>query len=175
MTTGMIGLGIYLFFMGSLFYFGLKGLGYSGTNRDRSFLLMMMTFGGIAGIFFPKWIEGTYRLSGVGLPLGILLGGVLYLILCETLSCPREKNPINLKRPWLFIGLFSALVGHLIEIQFGIAVAVTRFHFWVYLAVFVLLGLGWIGRHPEQRRPGIQPFQPMFFLDATLLYWQVRF
>ena len=63
-TTGMIGLGIYLFFMGSLFYFGLKGLGDLGTNRDRSFLLMMMTFGGIAGIFSPGGLRGLTDSQG---------------------------------------------------------------------------------------------------------------
>jgi tetratricopeptide (TPR) repeat protein len=182
MTTGLIGLVIYLVLIGSIFYHGLKWLGFVQTKLEGNLLLLLMALGSILGLFLPKGLEGTYRLSGVGLPLGILLSGVLYLILSEMIPLPKQRNPIKLKRPWLFIGLFSALVAHLIEIQFGIAVAVTRFYFWIYLAVFVLLGLGWIRKASGRGKAGYPIPQESFisrryakiltgsFLMATLFF-----
>jgi tetratricopeptide (TPR) repeat protein len=47
------------------------------------------------------------------------------------------------------------VVAHFIEIHFGIAIASTRVHFWVYAALFVLLGLNRIGT--EAPRHSVPP------------------
>lgn len=148
-TTGLFGLGVYILFIGSIFYWALKWLGFLVTKRDHLLLRLFMTIGGITGVLLPKWIEGTYRLLGVGIPLGLIFGALFYLII-SGMTSPHKT--VDLKKPWLFIGLFSALVAHLIEIQFGITVAVTRLYFWIYLGLFVLMGLNWIGSPPEIKK-----------------------
>lgn len=160
-TTGLFGLGVYIFLTGSIFYFGLKWLGFLKTKREQYLLLSLMTLGLITGVVLPKWIEGTYRLSGAGLPLGMISGTIFYLMVSPFISHTKGEGFIPVKRPWLFIGLFSALIAHLIEIQFGIAVAATRLHFWVFLAVFVLLGLNRIeqpSREEAAERPTLEDF-----------------
>jgi len=157
--TGVIGFVIYMFLFGSIFYYGLKRLGFMETNRQRNLFLLLSIAGAIAGVFLPKLAEGTYRLSGVGLPVGFIAGTSLYLMLSAALFYGRGQAPASrrashaadpllqkpglpsLKKQLLLIGLFSAIVAHFIEIHFGIAIAATRVHFWVYAAVFVLLGL----------------------------------
>jgi tetratricopeptide (TPR) repeat protein/O-antigen ligase len=143
--TGVIGFVIYMFLFGSIFYFGLKWLGFMETKRQRNLFLFLSVLGGIVGVFLPKLAEGTYQLSGVGLPVGFIIGASLYLMLSAALFYTREQPGTEfLKRQLLLIGLFSAVVAHFIEIHFGIAIAATRVHFWAYAALFVLLGLNWI-------------------------------
>jgi hypothetical protein len=40
----------------------------------------------------------------------------------------------------LLLGLLAAIVSHFVEINFGIAIAVTRTYFWVYTALLLLIG-----------------------------------
>ncbi len=178
-TTGLLGLGVYIFFIAGIFHFGLRWLGFLLTKRDHLVLLLFMTIGGITGVVLPRWIEGTYRLSGLGLPLGLISGAIFCLILSGMIS---TQKAVALKKPWLLIGLFSALVAHLIEIQFGIAVAVTQFYFWIYLGIFVLMGLNWVGESSDAEQPesrssagdsSSQPYAGVVagsFLMATVLF-----
>ncbi len=178
-TTGLLGLGVYIFFIVGIFHFGLKWLGFLKSKRDYLLLFLFMTIGGGTGVLLPKWIEGTYRLSGLGLPLGLISGAIFCLILSGMIS---TQKAVDLKKPWLLIGLFSALVAHLIEIQFGIAVAVTRFYFWIYLGLFVLMGLNWIGGSSDEEQAesrakagdsASQPYTGIVagsFLMATMLF-----
>jgi len=167
--TGVLGFAAYMFLFGGIFYYGLKWLRFMETLRQRNLFLLLSIAGAIIGVFVPKWAEGTYKLSGVGLPVGFIAGTSLYLMLSAAFFYGREQalssNPspnahwareasskerpaVDLKRQLLLIGLFSAIIAHFIEIHFGIAIASTRVHFWVYVAVFVLLGLNWIRDKP---------------------------
>jgi tetratricopeptide (TPR) repeat protein/O-antigen ligase len=148
-TRGLIGLAGYLLLIGSIFFFGMKWLGFISTKRDRTALIILMSLGGLSGLSLPRLIEGTYRLSAAGLVLGILCGGTLFLILQQIRQGPQGVHGFAARRKYLVLGLFSALISHIVEIQFGIAVSSTQFYFWMYLALFVIAGLNWIKEGPE--------------------------
>jgi len=143
--TGVVGFAAYMFLFGSIFYYGLKWLGFMETRRQRGLFLLLSIAGAVVGVFLPRLIEGSYKLSGVGLPMGFIAGTSLYLMFSAALFYRREQVAGDMKRQLLLIGLLSAIIGHFIEIHFGIAIAATRVHFWAYAAVFVLLGLNQIG------------------------------
>ena len=155
--TGVVGFAIYMFLFGSIFYYGLKWLGFMETKRQRDLFFGLSIGGAIAGTFVPKVIEGSYRLSGVGLPMGFIAGTSLYLMLSAALFYRSEQAAGEMKRQLLLIGLLSAIVAHFIEIHFGIAIAATRVHFWAYAAVFVLLGLNWIGEDVAAETERVAP------------------
>jgi tetratricopeptide (TPR) repeat protein len=144
--TGVNGFIAYMLLFTSLFYYGLKWLGFVETKRQRDLFLLLSIGGAVIGVFLPRLVEGTYKLSGVGLPAGFIAGMCLYLMVSAALFY-SQKQP-GLKRQLLLIGLLSAIVAHFIEIHFGIAIASTRVHFWIYAAVFVLLGLDRISDEP---------------------------
>ena len=162
-NTGVIGLVISLLLLGSIFYYGMKWLGFMETKKQRTFFLFLSFAGAMGGMFIPKLTEGTYRLSGVGLPVGFIVATCIYLMLSAVFFIRREQAATGLKKQLLLIALFSALVAHFIEIQFGIAVAATRVYFWVYAALLVLLGLNFIQEEPRAEGAsaghGTLPFQ----------------
>ncbi|MBC7260843.1 MAG: O-antigen ligase family protein, partial [Chloroflexi bacterium] len=148
--TGVIGFLAYMFLFTSIFYYGFKWLGFLDTKRQRNLFLLFSIAGAIVGIFLPKLVEGTYKLSGVGLPVGFMAGTALYLMFSAAFFYSAEQPPVALKRRLLLIALLSAIVAHFIEIHFGIAIASTRVHFWAYAALFVLLGLDRIQEEPTR-------------------------
>lgn len=154
--TGVIGFLAYMLLFSSILYYGLQWLGFMDTKRQRNLFLLLSIAGAIVGIFLPKLIEGTYKLSGVGLPVGFIAGTSLYLMFSAAFFYSGEQSPVALKRRWLLIALLSAIVAHFIEIHFGIAIASTRVHFWVYAAAFVLLGLNRIQEDPRWQAAPVQ-------------------
>ena len=158
---GVIGFVAYMLVFGSLFYYGLKWLGFMDTKQQRNLFLLLAVAGAVLGFLLPRVLEGTFRLSGVGLPAGFIAGVSVYLMLSvaffytsvphPALLAGKERPPMDATRQLLLIGLLSAIVAHFIEIHFGIAIASTRVHFWVYAALFVLLGLNRIGAEEAPR------------------------
>ena len=77
---------------------------------------------------------------GVGLPFGMIIGVVIYLTIYALISPsridPNKKNPYAL----LMIVLFAAIVGHFVEINFGIAIVATRTLFWTYAGMILVVG-----------------------------------
>jgi tetratricopeptide (TPR) repeat protein len=140
-NTGVVGFIVYMFLFGSIFYYGIKWLGFMETERQRILFLLLVIAGALSGVFLPKLIEGTYRLSGVGLPVGFIAAACLYFMLSALLFPIRERQALGGEKQLLLIALFSAIVAHFIEIHFGIAIAATRVYFWIYTALFVVIGL----------------------------------
>jgi tetratricopeptide (TPR) repeat protein len=149
--TGVIGFVVYMFLFGSIFYYGMKWLGFMETKKQSNFFLSLSFAGVVSGIFLPKLVEGTYRMSGVGLPVGFIAATCLYFLLSAMFFPIREQQTTGLKRQLLLIALFSAIVAHFIEIHFGIAVAATRVYLWISAALFVILGFSHAREEPEER------------------------
>lgn len=138
-TTGALGLAASLALKLGLFYHGLASLGLLPDRRSRITMGAWAGVGGILGAALPWVFEGTLRLSGVGLPLGIILGLAAHVIV-QALRSGVRATP-NLGWPQLLtIALLGALTAHWIEISVGIAIAVSRTYFWAYAALLVLLG-----------------------------------
>ena len=78
---------------------------------------------------------------GVGLPFGIGIGLIIYLVylaISGSYEPPRSNEEST--RSLLLAVLTAAILPHFLEINFGIAIAVTRTYFWVYCALIVLVG-----------------------------------
>ena len=145
--TGLLGLGVYLALFVALFYYGLKWLGLVGTPFRRNVLLGLVLGGGLASAAgFVIWRGPEF--FGVGLPLGMLVGLIIYLTLfalrgiSKTAEAGRADSS-DIPERWravAMISLFSAIVAHFAEIHFGIAIVSTRTHFWVFAGALTVLG-----------------------------------
>jgi tetratricopeptide (TPR) repeat protein len=77
----------------------------------------------------------------VALPFGMILGAIIYLLVISIVGdYESPQGGINKLRAYLLLGLLAAIVSHFVEINFGIAIAVTRTYFWVYTALLLLIG-----------------------------------
>ena len=156
-NAGLLGLIAYLWLFTSIFYFGLKWLGLIDSHRQRIWFFALYTAGGIAGgLVFTLWRGIEYL--GVGLPFGLLLGLLGFVMLTALQRSFRpsenEKKPAKLNQQighfaeddtktaqvLFLIVLLSAIIAHFVEINFGIAISVTRTYFWIYTALLLLLG-----------------------------------
>jgi tetratricopeptide (TPR) repeat protein/O-antigen ligase len=146
-TTGVLGLGAYFLLFGSLFYYSLKGLKLIEGPRQRDVFVSLMLAGAILGGLLPRFLVGDWIFAGLGMALGLTMGLAFYLIFRLFsgpaprlgLSSRRRIETIEGGRTIPLIALFSALVAHFIEINFGIAISSTRAYFWIYAALVGLL------------------------------------
>ncbi|MDQ7029259.1 MAG: tetratricopeptide repeat protein [Ardenticatenia bacterium] len=143
---GLIGFGVQLFLFGSFFYHILRWLGLIRTRRHRNTFLALAVVGGVVGWFLPYLVMGEFVLSGVGLPVGIAGGMILYMMGFALAHLRTE--PVEHPYALLLVALLSAVMAHFVEIHFGIAIVVTRLYFWVYAALAVVVGVPLI-RHQE--------------------------
>lgn len=135
-TTGFLGFLAYIFFFGSLFYYGFKWLGFIKSASERNVYVTLWSISGFLGAVGARLWEGTWRLSGVGLAVGLVSGLLVYLVAQGFSRKAKETNPYEL----LLVALLSAIVAHFVEIHFGIAIAATRTYFWLYAALLVITG-----------------------------------
>jgi tetratricopeptide (TPR) repeat protein/O-antigen ligase len=142
-TSGLIGLAAYLVLFGSIFYYGLRQLGLIANSRQRTFFVVTCLAGGFSGVLISWLVEGTLRWAGVGIPAGILLALVIYLM--ASLFQQRKGEIGSSHNQILLIILLSTLVAHFVEIQFGIAITATRTYFWLYAALLAIIGHYWQG------------------------------
>ncbi|MBI1802222.1 MAG: O-antigen ligase family protein, partial [Chloroflexi bacterium] len=160
--TGLVGFVIYLTLFGSVFYYGFKWLGLGGERRDRYFFILCWVLGGATGAVIAIVVEGSPRLVGVALPVGLLFGLLAYLV-AQTLYFKRKQAmPALSDDQIMLMALLGAIVAHFAEIHFGIAIAATRTYFWIYAALLVLIGYRMQQAVPAEaaapmRQPANQP------------------
>jgi tetratricopeptide (TPR) repeat protein len=158
-----------LILYGSLFYYALRWLGLMQGRGRRNLFLGLLSGGAVLGVILPWLVEGTLRLSGIGLPVGFIFGLLAYVVL-DLLFSPvspadesvREgsgeggaafptptSSPALLpggRRQLLILAVFSAIVAHFVEIHFGIAIVSTMTLFWTLAGLMVAVGMGWVGQ-----------------------------
>lgn len=138
--TGFGGLLVYLSIFSSVFYYGLKWQGFIETRKQQISFAICLFGGGILGSIILIVLKGT-EYFGVGLPFGMVIGLIVYLTVYVLFSPShyynnKKNNPYAL----LVIPVFAAIVGHFIEINFGIAIVATRTLFWTYAGMIIVLG-----------------------------------
>ncbi len=138
--TGLSGLIAYLMVFGGIFYYGLRWMGFIGGKIDIALLAFLGTAGGIGGaVGFSLWRGIEYL--GIGLPFGLVAGLLLCIIIIGVLRRNNfRQSEIRSPDGWVITMLFSALVAHFIEINFGIAIVSTRMLFWIYAGLMVVIG-----------------------------------
>ncbi|HEX9116905.1 MAG TPA: hypothetical protein VGA61_12625, partial [Anaerolineae bacterium] len=154
--TGALGLAAQLALFVSLFYFALRWLGLIGSRARRNLFLTLLAAGALLGIFLPWFVEHQWRLAGIGLPAGMIIGLIIYVTLDLLLPAPVASGegagvtgsavvavPAG-RQQVLILALFASLVAHFAEVHFGIAIVSTLTHFWVLSAALVVTGMGWL-------------------------------
>jgi len=139
-TGGLLGFIAYVLLFSSVFYYGLKGLGLIGGRRQRAIFIFLWAIGGALGTLIPRLLEGTWRLAGAGLPLGLVTALAIYLVVHVLFFNAAGRKVETGWRQTLLIALLSSLVAHFIEVQSGIAVAATPSYFWLCAALLVVVG-----------------------------------
>jgi tetratricopeptide (TPR) repeat protein len=142
--TGVIGLLAYQFLFISFFMYGLRWVGLMPTNRERNiFIGLWVGLGLIGGLATLVLREPKY--FGVGVPIGIMAGIILYLVIFAIVLYGREQETKLSRTDQIMIAaLMAAVLAHYIEIHFGIAIASTRTMFWVFAGSMVVIGSGWL-------------------------------
>jgi len=146
--TGILGFSAYLWLFGSVFYFGLRWLGFLPDGWQRTTFFVLLPLGAAVAVAIVIPATGPH-FFGLAIPAGIVGGLFLYLIV-YSFSLYWESEAVTKAHPHaiLLAGLLAAVVAHLIEINFGIAIASTRTTFWAYAGALVVLGLNLI-REPD--------------------------
>lgn len=185
--TGVLGFAAQLLLFGSFFYFVLRWLGMINNPAQRNVFVATAALGGTLGALLPAMIEGSFKLSGVGLPAGIAVGLIIYLLAYAVTHLDQRETT---QQPYslLLIGLLAAVMAHFVEVHFGIAIGATRLSFWTFLALAVVVGVPLLqpegaavpaqttsarkasrrGRR-ERRRPAEPAPEERPFLSATFL------
>jgi tetratricopeptide (TPR) repeat protein len=141
-TTGIIGLLIYMCLVGSVFYYSLKWLGLINSQSQRVLFFVLTIFGGILGVALPRIIQGSFSFAGVGLALGYIVSISIYMVVAPfMMRIVKHNDNIPVWKHFLILGLLSGITAHFIEIHFGIAIVSTRLYFFVFSAVIVALGI----------------------------------
>ena len=139
-TTGFVGLIVYLGLFISIFYYGLSWLGMISTPGQRNLFLGLVLGGGLVSALGFVAVSGI-GFFGVGLPYGMLVGLGIYLALISLFSryTPPQTRGGKLRSLTLMMFL-TAIIAHFGEIHLGIAIAATRSHFWAYAGVLIAVG-----------------------------------
>lgn len=137
-NTGLIGLVVHFGFWVAVFYYSLKWLGLIGSRTRQIVFLILVLGGGMAGAGGMVAWQGP-EFFGVGLPTGMVLGLIIFLTL-TALRSGESAAKLETWRAITLISLFSAIVAHFVEIHFGIAIASTRTHFWVFTGLMLVVG-----------------------------------
>ena len=138
--TGILGFITQTFFFLSIFYYVLKWLGLINSKRHRMIFIGLLLTGGILGTILPYLAEGQWRLAGAGMPAGLALSTIAY-ILFYIITNLKESGQTYHPNHLMLVALLACVVGHFIEAHFGIAIGVTRLYFWTYAALIVVVGL----------------------------------
>ena len=140
--TGLLGFLAWQWLYVTMFYYGFRWLGVAQTKLDRNLLVgLWVGVGTAVAIAFALWRGPAY--IGVSWPLGNIIGVIVYLIYYAITAKPSvgelKDNPFSADR-LLLIALLGGMIAHYVEIHFGIAIAVTRVHFFMFAALMLVLG-----------------------------------
>ncbi|MCO6451601.1 MAG: tetratricopeptide repeat protein [Caldilineales bacterium] len=137
--TGLLGFIAYILLFTGIFYFALRWLGLIQRRADQIFFVGLGVAGGVIGALIP-WIVGSPQYAGVGIPLGFIVGVMVYI----TYAAFRgSEDRVELdRRRLLIIALLATVLAHFVEIHFGIAIVATRTYFFILAAALITIGIG---------------------------------
>ncbi|MGI6367106.1 MAG: O-antigen ligase family protein [Anaerolineae bacterium] len=128
-TTGLPGLLAWYGLFLSLLTLGLRRLGLLEGRRATTGFFALSLGGGLLAVGLVTWLDGSLRLAGVALPLGVLMAAAARV---ATVALRGGAAP-TAASPWqrlLLVAVLGALAAHWIEISVGIAIGATRALFW---------------------------------------------
>jgi Flp pilus assembly protein TadD len=142
-TVGFTGLGIGLLLLTAVVAAGLTATGLVCSAAERRAFVACWWGGAVATAVLARLADGSWRLLGPALPLGMLAG--LLAQLASTgwrglRGAPGPPATREASRRLIECGLLAAIAAHVVETQVGIAVTATRTVFWVLAAALVAAG-----------------------------------
>jgi tetratricopeptide (TPR) repeat protein len=150
--TGLIGVSAYLWVFGGIFYYGLRWLGALPDGWRRTLFLILIATGAAAATVAVALIPSLgLQFFGLAIPAGMVAGMFIYLVVYG-FSLYWELEPVSTPHPRaiLLTGILAAVVAHLIEVNFGIAIASTLTTFWAYAGILVVVGSALVGEREEE-------------------------
>jgi tetratricopeptide (TPR) repeat protein len=142
-TQGMFGFVAYIWLFGSIFTYGLRWLGFLPDDWRRKLFYGLVAGGAVVATAIVVLTIGPH-FFGLAIPVGMVGGLFVYLVVWGFSEWENKEEVELHPRFVLLMGLFSALVAHFIEINFGIAIAATRTTFFSYAGLLVVVGLNWV-------------------------------
>lgn len=140
--TGVVGFIAWQILYLSVFYYGFKWLGVVRSRFEGRLLIALWVVGALVALSGFVLTKG-WEYLGVAIPFGSIGGLVLYLIY-YALFAHRDPDDAgessSFGRTLLLVGLLSALIAYYVEIHFGIAIAATRLHSFVYIGLLLVIG-----------------------------------
>ena len=160
-TTGALGVIVYLGLFAAIFYYGVTWLGLL-AGRTRRLVCVCLTLGStaVSAAVLSAW-QGPAFL-GLAVPVGMVAGLLTYLAVSalpvETAAAgarrTEEGGPAGTgAEPWrgmALVSLLSAIVAYFIETSFGIATVSTYAHFWIFAGLMLAVGRGTSDSHRAQ-------------------------
>jgi len=151
--TGLIGLIGYLLLYGLIFLYGVRWVGLARTRQQIWGLSGLLAGGGLAAALLVRAVRGDWVLVGLAVSMGMVGGVLLYLIGQAVWRKVNEQTDMPLGTTLLLTALLSAVVGHFVEVQFGIGIVSTLSYFWLYTALMIALGTGRLSPASHQPPP----------------------
>ncbi|MEM7798091.1 MAG: hypothetical protein AAF633_02780, partial [Chloroflexota bacterium] len=140
--TGLLGFLAWQWLYIAVFLNTFSWLGVLKTRRDKVIMIALwIIFGLIFTLIFAS-SQGA-EFIGVALPFGSIFGLVVYLIYYAIFARPDKSDILQdpfQRNTLVMIAIIGAVVAFFVEIHFGIAIASTRTHFFVYAALLLVLG-----------------------------------
>jgi len=139
--TGWVGFVSWQLLFMSVFYVGFRYLRVVSIRRDKYVFVLLWIAGAIAALLALVIPFGA-AFMGVAIPFGSMFGVLSYLAYFAATQKGRilEGSAATTRGvPLIAIGLLTAVLAHYAEINFGIAIAATRTHFFVYAGIITVL------------------------------------
>jgi tetratricopeptide (TPR) repeat protein/O-antigen ligase len=152
-TTGLIGLFLYIALMAGIFYLSFKWVGLITARFHRHLFLTLIILGCVIGALLPKLALGSFAFSGIGLSFGFMFAIAIYLMTSPFMLKTLKENEEKLGDKFLIIGFLAGISAHFIEIQFGIAIATTRLYFFAFTALILILGMRTVVEKTADHQP----------------------
>ena len=157
--TGLAGLLAWQLLYLMVFYYGFSYLGVIQTRRDMWVFIGAWVGGALIGALLSVTLFDPIYL-GVAIPTGTILGLILYLFYYALFARPKISHRSESARFTLFQtdhllvnALLAAVLAHYVEVHFGIAVAATRLHFFLYIALIFVIAY----KLPQKRTATEEP------------------
>ena len=142
--TGLFGFIAYIFIFISFVYLALKWLGVITSAGERNvFVALWLGVGFVSALVFAL-LRGL-NFVGVALPSGMIVGLFIFIVGVALRRYRAGEAAIDPSRALWLCALLAAIIGHFLEINFGIAIASTRLYFWFYAALLVIIGMNRLG------------------------------
>lgn len=143
--TGLLGFLAWQALYVTVFYYGFRYLGVVRGRRDRNILIGLWAGGALLGALLSLLLFDPIYL-GVAVPTGTIVGLVVYLVYyaaftegaSETTEEDGRPQPFR-TRHLLMNALVAAVLAHYVEVHFGIAIAATRLHFFLFVGLMLLI------------------------------------